>query len=675
MAAAAAVVGIAAPSEAQVPDPDIRSYVLFGFEELAFKGGQGNHGPSIIDGGNIGVNGLGFIRGNDFRMNICSNARMIMSDNTMVVSDTMRMGDSSTPTQECDVYEGFANTTNANVESTRTGPVQPFTAPPVKATPPFPDFACNPANNVTIPANAPPTTLPPGTYGNVNFQNGTTVTLQAGTYTMCRFTTGQNVTVNTPPGGGVVMQSEQDFLLRDNMQFDGNDCATIPIVYVRGSGLGANDNAVTMGQDSDVWGHFYSPDGKINLGNQTTLHGTFWGRAIASDFNVDVEYCEPPLPLPPTGSIEVTKLITGDVQGAPPDATFTIHYNCTLPGPGVRDALDGAFAIAAGQTLTFTDVEVGTTCTATEIDVPDPLPGYVFDAPVFDPGDTITVDEEGQTVSVVVENPLREIFGTIEVTKAVTGDTDGVAPGSEFGFALDCADDTFDDTFTLEPGQTFTSDPIRVGVECTVDETDVPDPLPGFIYRDPVFTPDPPTVTIGAENQVVTIDVDNSIVELVGRLRVHKEVTGDTGGYVEGTAFGFSLDCDNDAFDTTFELSAEQTFTSVEMPVGTTCTVDETTVPDPASGFTYQAPVFTPDPPTVTVTTAGEMIAVDVTNQLTGPTTPGPEPGFLPGGNQPTGGQSTLGNTGGPPLWEPLLGGAALLAGASLLVGQYGRRR
>lgn len=126
------MVGVAAPVQAQtVPYPYLNSYVLFGFEELSFKGGQGNHGPSIIDGGNIGVNGTGFIRDHDFRMNICSNAQMVMSDNTMVVSDTMRLGDSSTPTQECDVYESFYNTENANAQTPRSGPARRFAPPPV----------------------------------------------------------------------------------------------------------------------------------------------------------------------------------------------------------------------------------------------------------------------------------------------------------------------------------------------------------------------------------------------------------------------------------------------------------------------------------------------------------------------------------------------------------------
>jgi hypothetical protein len=493
-----------AHAQASAPNSDLTSYVLFGFEDLAFKGGQGNHGPSIIDGGNIGANGMDL---DHAAVNVCANAQMIMSDDTMVVGDSMRMGDAGTPTQECDVFQAFYNTPIGNPETPRSGPAQPFQAPVIKASPPIPDFACDPANDVTIPANSPPTTLPPGTYGDVNFQNGTTVTLESGEYTMCRFTSGQHVTVITEPN--VVIGSQQDFLMRDDMHFDGSDCATIPIVYVRGQGLSENDNAVTMGQDSEVWGHFYAPTGTLNLGNQTDLHGTFWARNIRSDFNVNVQYCPPPIPNPPTGNIEVSKTVSGAVDGAPPNATYTIHYRCTIPGPGVRNAINGSFPLRAGETVSFTDVQVGTTCRAAEVDRPDPLPGFVFDPPTITP-EEITVEEEGQTVDVVVDNPLREVFGTIKVTKKVTGDTAGQVPGSTFGFKLDCDDNAFDTTFELADGETFTSDPIHTGVTCTINETDRPAAADGFAYERPTFDPDQ-TVTIARENQTVTVEVDNPI--------------------------------------------------------------------------------------------------------------------------------------------------------------------
>ena len=66
----------------------------------------------------------------------------------------------------------------------------------------------------------------------------------------------------------------------------------------------------------------------------------------------------------------------------------------------------------------------------------------------------------------------------------------------------------------LTAGQTFTSEPIRVGVPCTVTETAQPAPE-GLRIPCPGLHPGPAPVTIAAKNQVVTVDVANPIAELV----------------------------------------------------------------------------------------------------------------------------------------------------------------
>jgi hypothetical protein len=492
---------------AQVPDPEINSYVLFAFVELDFKGGNAGD-VSTIDGGNIGVNESGFIRGNDWRMNICVNGPMVMSDNTMVVSDNLRMGDTSTPRLECDVYQVFNNQGAPNNEESRTGPAKPFQPPPIKATPPIPDFTCDPNNPFTLASGS--ATMSPGVYGNVNWQNGTTVTLTAGTYTMCRMTAGQNVTVITQPG--VVLQIARDFDGNDGMHFDGSSCNDIPIVYVRSDGLNPNnDNSVSFGRNSELWGHFYAPNGKMNLGHTTDLHGTFWARSILNDWNVDVQYCPPPHPTPETGRIIVAKRVTGARAGLRPGSRFVVRYNCTIPGPGIRDALDGRFRLRADQVRRFKNVQLGTTCTAREVRRTQPLPGYAWERPRFFPSRTVTITAEARRAVLVITNPLREIFGTIRVHKEVVGDTGGYRPGTRFGFSLDCEGDRFDTTFTLAAGDTFLSDPIRVGVPCTVQETGRPQPRAGFFYQQPVLTPASGEVTISQEDQTVTVQVNNPL--------------------------------------------------------------------------------------------------------------------------------------------------------------------
>jgi hypothetical protein len=261
-----------------------------------------------------------------------------------------------------------------------------------------------------------------------------------------------------------------------------------------------------------VWGHFYAPSNQLNLGNQTRLHGTFWAREINSDFSVDVEYCDPRLPEPETGTLELTKKVTGAQAGLAPGAEFTVHLDCTIPGPGVRNALDGNYTLAAGETRRFTGVQVGTTCTVREVHRTPPRRGFAYAPAEFVPSRTVTIANAGQTVEVVVRNPLRELFGTVRVHKEIAGDTAGYVSGSRFGFSLDCADDAFDTTFALGPGDTFRSDPVRVGVPCTVRETGIPPAAAGFRYRPPVLTPGSGHVTVGHEDQTVTVHVTNRLV-------------------------------------------------------------------------------------------------------------------------------------------------------------------
>ncbi len=505
LATAGVVCTIAPPAQAAPePDPDLNSYVLFGFDTLHFKGGNGR--TSIIDGGNIGVNRAGR-DGNSFRMNVCANGPMRMSDNTMVVSDSLRLGD-RTDNQDCSVYRVFTNDPAPNNESARAGTFD-FQPPPITATPPFPEFTCNPDNPFTL-ANGS-ATMTPGVYGDVYWQNGTTVTLLSGTYTMCRIRPAQNVTVNIQPG--VVLQIAESFLMNSNWQFGGSDCDDIPVVYVRSDGRDPhNDNSVRFSQNSEVWGHFYVPNGQLNLGHTTDLHGTFWARSIESDWNVDTEYCPPPLPEPETGTIKVTKKVTGARAGLPPGARFTVRINCTIPGPGVRNALDMNVKLRAGQTKKFTDVQVGTTCEVREVRKPRPRVGFVFDRAEFVPSRTVTITAADQKVRAVIKNPLRAVFGTIRVHKEVVGNIGGYVPGSRFGFALDCEGAAFDDTFTLAAGDTFISDPVRVGVPCTVTETGRPRAAPGFTYQDPVLTPDNGHVMIRQEDQRVTVHVTNRLV-------------------------------------------------------------------------------------------------------------------------------------------------------------------
>lgn len=94
--------------------------------------------------------------------------------------------------------------------------------------------------------------------------------------------------------------------------------------------------------------------------------------------------------------------------------------------------------------------------------------------------------------------------GTLSITKSVTGGSDP----QNFTIQMNCDNDNFDvSNISLADGETYTSDNIPVGVECTITET-TPTPPNGFTYGAPVISP--ATVTI-QDSQNVAVTVTNPL--------------------------------------------------------------------------------------------------------------------------------------------------------------------
>jgi uncharacterized repeat protein (TIGR01451 family) len=275
---------------------DIKSYVLFAAGQVELKGGNTSAGDrGIIDGGNVGANGVGLDSGTP-EIAICTNGTARMSDGTQMVGDTVRF------TPLCDVWDAFFNT---NLGSEPQGVARnfqgPFT-PPVLSMPTFPSFACDPDAPDLIVAKGDTAMVSPGVYGEVTFHDNSRVAMEAGEYRVCSFHTGQDVQVTTAPG--VTMLVQEQWELSPGAEFGGTGCAGIPRVLVRGTGIGNNDNSINFSTQTDAWGHFYAASHRIGLGRDNDLHGTFWAGQlqgeitghIGSDFNTNVEYCPPSVP-------------------------------------------------------------------------------------------------------------------------------------------------------------------------------------------------------------------------------------------------------------------------------------------------------------------------------------------------------------------------------------------
>ena len=98
-----------------------------------------------------------------------------------------------------------------------------------------------------------------------------------------------------------------------------------------------------------------------------------------------------------------------------------------------------------------------------------------------------------------------------------------------------------------------------------------------------------------------------------GKIKIVKTVTASN--FTE--SFGFTVTCTNPTatYTTTVAYPTPGYSTIDNIPTGSICTVAETSKPTPPGGYSWNTPVISPNP--VTVTTKGETVTVNVTNSLT----------------------------------------------------------
>jgi hypothetical protein len=281
-------------------DRDLDSYVLFAIEHMQFKGadiGGAGLGRGIISGGNVGVNSVAGVDGvdNDHTMGICANNRVTMDDGSQMNADWVH------GSAECDVWDLYANkvdplggppaiTPRNSGPTAATFPIIPLAS--LKLRTEFPTFQCSTSASDDVEVdNDDSLGLAPGTYRNLRVNDGGTLTLGAGTYTFCDWDLGREVTVHA--GADTIIQIAERFITNNSLTF-GSSCDTK--VYVRSDGVGPSAPSVAFAHDSDdhpttIYGNFWAPWGRINLGNQTDLYGKFWAQRISSDLNVNVYGC------------------------------------------------------------------------------------------------------------------------------------------------------------------------------------------------------------------------------------------------------------------------------------------------------------------------------------------------------------------------------------------------
>ena len=257
------------------------------------------------------------------------------------------------------------------------------------------------------------------------------------------------------------------------------------------------------------------------------------------------------------GALRIEKR-SGSTTGALlPGATFTVICSPTVAQPATiitglsspSQTNQNGTVSASGTSATGTiaiNGPSGTACTVTETAAPA---GYDFDPTTRNV--TIPV---GTSQTVVVFVNTRQ-SGNLVINKTTSGGT------GTFSFVVDCSDNSFDQTVQITGTGSQTISGIPTGTTCTVTET-----------ADPLFTSSPtgaqPVTIVAGNNPVSFTNTRNT-----GDLVINKTTSGGTG------TFSFVVDCSDNAFDQTVQITNTGSQTISGIPTGTTCTVTETADP------------------------------------------------------------------------------------------------
>ncbi len=171
--------------------------------------------------------------------------------------------------------------------------------------------------------------------------------------------------------------------------------------------------------------------------------------------------CEIAEPEPTFGKIKIKKDIEGPVAGA--GTTFTVRVDC----PGTAYDQDVLLTPANGYVNTTGNIASGTTCTLTEVKVPN---GW---NPEGITPDSVTVGTGTPSqVSAVVFNKRRT--GRVEVVKHFEGEAP--TAGTTFTAHLECDGTDWDYDLVLKASNnwTVTVKGIPSGIDCVVTEPSVP---------------------------------------------------------------------------------------------------------------------------------------------------------------------------------------------------------
>ena len=207
---------------------------------------------------------------------------------------------------------------------------------------------------------------------------------------------------------------------------------------------------------------------------------------------------------------------------------FTVQWDC--------GTASGSVTLARDATKTVT-VPANTGCSVTEVDPTGNLDAaHIWGDPTYTglTSGLVTVPPGG-TALVTVTNHTVPVFGTVSVTKEITGATEGVRAETTFPITVACDNPAqggggdYTETFNLTVNATATTPDLPVGTGCTVTEGSLP--AAGLVDDSYAWGPHPAAqnVTVDTADVTVAVTVTNTVVRALARLPSPRRSRRSTG--------------------------------------------------------------------------------------------------------------------------------------------------
>lgn len=280
------------------------------------------------------------------------------------------------------------------------------------------------------------------------------------------------------------------------------------------------------------------------------------------------------------GRFSVEKLVSGDFDLADVEnASFTINY--TYPGGG-----SGSLVLNKANSFKATspNIPYGTVVTLSEA-VPTGGPANVgWGTPTWgDSSDstvTITIGDN-ETTELQVTNPTMELFGTFNLTKSVTGDTENRV-GDDVEFTVEYSLDggtTWVALPAVKDGATV-SGPASIPTGTTVLIRELAPPVIDDVewgtaaFSGSGVTPGSPASFVIGNATTVAVLLENPTTPRNGQFSVTKDVTGP-GENLLAAGTTFTVNYTYEGGSGSFTLGNGQSASSPLLPTGTVVTITE----------------------------------------------------------------------------------------------------